>query len=690
MTLSPGSSMRKTDQRCLTLSLLLALSMAAIPGCLTPRDNPLDPGRCDPGCGAGERCFEGSCVKVDASVDMTRDQTPMDGAPDKQLLDAGLDTLSPDSSQLPPCKTGWQSPTNLTTNALNALWGSSATNIWIAGDKGELHHWDGSAWKGKASGTTKKIQSIWGSNWNNTYAVGEGGLVLHYNGSAWKDISATTKTTKNLSNVWGSSASHMFLIGEGVHEWDGSKWSDITSIYPFLVKTLGVWNVGKNYWFLRPGSGLYVSNLGSSGWKHWPLGSSISAGGGIWGTSTTNIFVVGGKGLGYGQYEGVVIHFNGTKWASMTLPAKTPMLYGVSGSGPHDVFAVGDKGAVLHFDGKAWTRQYSSTTSNLHRAWVIGNKMYAVSSTGVVIHHQGPWKPVETNYPLNTIWGSSASDIHAVGNESYIVHYDGSKWTLRNGPVSRTHLYGVWGSSPTNVFAVGAWYSPSSGGSVSPRAFRLDSKTKTWSAMKFSDTSGQIALQSLWGSGPDDVYAVGFCRSFGPPPHTCADPIYHYGGSGDTWERLKGGSGINKNLNAIWGASKSDIFAGGSGGVMYRYDGSKWTSMTSFSTKDIQGIWGRGSSDVFAVDSEGTVGRYDGSTWSTSTPGTKTWLNAVWGAPKSDVFIVGTMGQILHHNGTQWSTTISGTGGNLNGIWGSAPHDVYVVGTGGIFHWCGP
>ena len=682
--------MRKTNQRCRTLSLLLILSVATITGCMTPRDNPLDPGRCDPSCSAGERCFQGSCVKVDASMDMGADQALKDSAPDAQLPDAGLDTSSPDSSQLPPCKTGWQSPASLTTNPLNALWGSSATNIWIVGDKGELYLWDGAKWTAKASGSTNSLYGIWGSNWNDVYAVGANSTVLRYDGSAWKDISATVKPASHLTKVWGSSATDVYLTGKSVHHWDGAKWTDISTTHPFLADANGLWGSGKNLYILRQGSGTQVTHWSGTAWKHWSLGKLFSKGGGIWGSSTTNIFAVGGKDLGYGQYGGMVSRFDGKAWTSMALPAGTSMLYGVSGSGPHDVFAVGDKGAVIHFDGKAWTKLSSGVTGKLEDAWVAGKEMFAVSTKGVVIHHKGPWRQVEASYHLNAVWGSSASDIFVAGDESYIIHFDGSKWTPRNGPVSRTNLYGIWGSGPTNAFAVGAWYSPSSGGSVSPRAFRWDSKAKTWSAMKFSDTNGQIALQNVWGSGPDDVYAVGSCRFFGPPPHTCADPIYHYSGSGDTWGRLTGGSGINKNLNAIWGASKSDVFAGGTDGAMFRYNGSKWASMTSFSTKTIQGIWGRSNSEVYAVDIEGTVGRYDGSTWSTDTPGTKTWLNAVWGAAKSDVFVVGAMGQILRHDGIQWGTTISGASGNFSGIWGTSPHNVYAVGWDGIFHWCGP
>ena len=61
------------------------------------------------------------------------------------------------------------------------------------------------------------------------------------------------------------------------------------------------------------------------------------------------------------------------------------------------------------------------------------------------------------------IWGSSATDVFAVGvafdgrfAQSLIVHYDGSGWRRMDPPAETSpRLSDVWGSGPTDVYAVG-------------------------------------------------------------------------------------------------------------------------------------------------------------------------------------------------------------------------------------------
>jgi hypothetical protein len=52
------------------------------------------------------------------------------------------------------------------------------------------------------------------------------------------------------------------------------------------------------------------------------------------------------------------------------------------------------------------------------------------------------------------VWGSSGSDVFAVGNYGTIVHYDGATCTAMSSGTS-VWLSGVWGSSGSDVFAVG-------------------------------------------------------------------------------------------------------------------------------------------------------------------------------------------------------------------------------------------
>ena len=64
--------------------------------------------------------------------------------------------------------------------------------------------------------------------------------------------------------------------------------------------------------------------------------------GGIWGTSSSNVFVVGSSGI--------ILLYDGNAWSSMPAGMTTDLL-SVWGSSPSDVFAVGANGTILHYSG---------------------------------------------------------------------------------------------------------------------------------------------------------------------------------------------------------------------------------------------------------------------------------------------------------------------------------------------------
>ena len=60
-----------------------------------------------------------------------------------------------------------------------------------------------------------------------------------------------------------------------------------------------------------------------------------------------------------------------------------------------------------------------------------------------------------THFTLNDVWGSSASDVYAVGEGGFIAHYDGSDLVRGDqAPPSET-LTGIWGSASDDYVAVG-------------------------------------------------------------------------------------------------------------------------------------------------------------------------------------------------------------------------------------------
>jgi hypothetical protein len=78
--------------------------------------------------------------------------------------------------------------------------------------------------------------------------------------------------------------------------------------------------------------------------------------------------------------------------------------------------------------------------------------------------------------------------------------------------------------------------------------------------------------------------------------------ILHY--DGVSWAEMT--SGISSILNSVWGSSPSDVFAVGNKGTILHYDGISWTTMNSGISKNIDAIWGFSSSDVITVG-EGIV-----------------------------------------------------------------------------------
>jgi hypothetical protein len=84
----------------------------------------------------------------------------------------------------------------------------------------------------------------------------------------------------------------------------------------------------------------------------------------------------------------------------------------------------------------------------------------------------GDWEwqnPLPQGNHLYAVWGSSGSDVFAVGTGGTILHYDGADWSPMDS--GTTHgLEGVWGSGGGDVFA-GAAGAPSCTTGVNATSF---------------------------------------------------------------------------------------------------------------------------------------------------------------------------------------------------------------------------
>lgn len=286
----------------------------------------------------------------------------------------------------------WTAMESGTPAWLLGVWGSSDNDVFAVGGEGTILHYDGNTWKVMNSGTTQGLYGVWGSGPNDVFAVGSKGTILHYNGSNWSTMNSNTD--RPLYGVWGFSGSDVFVVG-GDWGWSGG--------VPDPNPTAVILHYNGSEWHL----------MGND------LTDSLS---GVWGTSSSNLFAVGGDGWGVGLVTTLLVHYDGSRWNEVISGFGEP-LRSVWGSGPNDIFVGGREGSILHYDGSTWSSSY-------------GIDAY-----------------------LNGIWGSGLNDVFAVGDffighSGVVLHYDGNVWhTMNSGIINQ--LNGVWGSGPNDVFAVG-------------------------------------------------------------------------------------------------------------------------------------------------------------------------------------------------------------------------------------------
>jgi hypothetical protein len=289
-------------------------------------------------------------------------------------------------------------------------------------------------------------------------------------------------------------------------------------------------------------------------------------------------------------------HYNGSVWTAM--PSGTSSaLNGVWGSGPNDVFAVGTSGTILHYNGSTWTAISSSTTwDTLEDVWGSGpNDVFAVG-TNTIVHYNGlTWTSMYSSSSdyivrFRAVWGSGPNDVFAVADVGTILHYNGSTWTAMSSGITGD-LYYVWGSGPNDVFA------------VSEDNTILHYNGTAWTTVYTSTT---YWLRGIWGSGPNDVYVVGGrSAGGGNAEETGVYVIIHYDGT--SWTTMSSGTAY-QFLENVWGSGPNDVFAVGADGTILHYDGTTWTEVAAGITGHwLYGVWGSASNDVFAVGDGGTI-----------------------------------------------------------------------------------
>jgi hypothetical protein len=150
----------------------------------------------------------------------------------------------------------------------------------------------------------------------------------------------------------------------------------------------------------------------------------------VWGTSATDVYFAGG--IGSNDHTPYIVHgpSNPTAQTVQVPDTNGRDIFKMWGSGPTDLYGVGNSLSIYHSDGGGtWSLQTGPTGS----ATCVG------------------------------VWGSSPNDVYVIGDQSVVYHSTGDgTWSADSNWSADPYLRvlqpsGIWGSGPNDVYVVGAY-----------------------------------------------------------------------------------------------------------------------------------------------------------------------------------------------------------------------------------------
>jgi hypothetical protein len=275
------------------------------------------------------------------------------------------------------------------------------------------------------------------------------------------------------------------------------------------------------------------------------------------------------------------------------------------------VSACGEPGEPDVHAPEGWT----DTLEDAEPGWLMNvhalahDDRYAVGGTleqGALFHFDGgSWEAVDVGVDvplLNWIHGDDSGSLIAVGRGGVALHFDGAAWAQVETP-SAQNLWGAWGASMDDVWAVGGDALPSD----DLRGVILRWDGDAWTEMALPETleAGEIyAWFKVWGSGPSDVYIVGQKGA-----------VLHWDGAALTEIDV----GTEDDLIAVWGTGPDRValVGGRNNGIVARWDGADWTLKKMAPMPGFNGVWMRDPDRIHVGGNYGTVATLDFATLDT-------------------------------------------------------------------------
>lgn len=285
------------------------------------------------------------------------------------------------------------------------------------------------------------------------------------------------------------------------------------------------------------------------------------------------------------------------------------------------------------------------------------------------------WRGVLEQLPgaMLSVWGTSDANVYTVGADArdgtgpLALRFDGTRWSRIETGLRRGTLWWVYGAAPDAVYMVG------SGGTV----LRHDPTSGRSEAMPTPDAAA--TLFGVWGSSARDVWAVGGVSA------SSTGVIWHYDGS--SWRSVEApdGLGARETFFKVWGNSARDVWIVGTNSVTLHWDGARWSSVAV--PTDARGalftVHSRGAERIAVGGTvSGTILEAQGTGWRRVALSDAPKLNGVWIPEGGNPVAVGAQGAVYTRSGGVWRETARRpqTSLEFHGVWRSPEGTVWAVG----------
>jgi hypothetical protein len=253
----------------------------------------------------------GACGGGGGSVPTARADTDVPAAPSAPAAPVAPAVPAPPPAPIAPAATC--DNTFAPTDAIQAIGGTAATDLWAVGLPGVVLHYDGTSWSKTCLADPVPLAAVWSASPADAWAVG-GQAIYRFGAGAWTRVPVAFPVNGTFVAVWGSAANDVWIVAEDVTvHFDG---------VAFTTQTL--------------------ADMRSLG---FPFGAFRE----VWGTSATDVWLVADRGT---------LHWDGVAWWGSLAAPERDVLSSVWAASVGEAWTVGVSldggGTAWHWQGQGW------------------------------------------------------------------------------------------------------------------------------------------------------------------------------------------------------------------------------------------------------------------------------------------------------------------------------------------------